>query len=231
MCVWLLVGAYLSGSIPFSLLTAYLWKGVDLRHTGSGNPGGMNTMRSVGLVPGLIGGLLDVLKGFLPVWVARSLQAGEWGPPLVGAAAVLGHCYSLYLILLYLWEVRSGRESRLPWWVAQPRLGGKGLGTGAGGLLALSWPTLLITGAIFGLMTFLFRRQVSGSPVVARSTTVALLIAPAILWTFERSLPPVVGGVLMALIALLKHIPYLELGPNWPNAHLERAADREGRPA
>jgi glycerol-3-phosphate acyltransferase PlsY len=226
MTALIVLAGYLLGSIPFSVLFALLWGRVDLRHIGSGNPGGMNTLRAVGRVPGIAAVLLDVAKGAGAVLLAKWLLAGDWGPALAGAAAVLGHCYSAFLILLFLWERRTGKQDQLPWWQAQPRLGGKGLASGIGVLLALSLPAFASVIVVYGLATLvLFLLGIRGSPLVAQGSTVALLSAPIFFWAWEQSLPYAIGGLLTAIVAAIKHVPYLELGPKWPNAHLERITE------
>ncbi|HYR94684.1 MAG TPA: glycerol-3-phosphate acyltransferase, partial [Methylomirabilota bacterium] len=64
--------AYLVGSISFPYAIARL-NGVDLRASGSRKLGGSNLMRTVGLVPGVVGGVLDAAKGFAAVTLARAL--------------------------------------------------------------------------------------------------------------------------------------------------------------
>jgi len=90
----LLVG-YLLGSIPFGfLLTRLAGKG-DVRAIGSGNIGATNVLRtgSKGLAAATL--LLDVLKGALAVWIARSLFPG--GELFGAAGALIGHLYPLWL--------------------------------------------------------------------------------------------------------------------------------------
>ena len=78
----LLVGAYLSGSIPFSYLVARA-RGVDLRQVGSGNVGGANVWRACGFGPFVVAAALDILKGYLPTLVGcgyfRSADSGVAG--------------------------------------------------------------------------------------------------------------------------------------------------------
>ena len=66
-----ILGSYLIGSIPFSYIAGKLLKGVDLRDHGSGNLGASNTFRIVGAKPGAIVLLLDILKGFVPVFTSK----------------------------------------------------------------------------------------------------------------------------------------------------------------
>jgi glycerol-3-phosphate acyltransferase PlsY len=94
--------AYLLGSIPSGLLVARALGGPDPRQYGSGNLGTANVYRLLGRKAGVLTLLGDVAKGALP-----AALAGLWLPPLgawqdtavalVGAAAVLGHVFPLYL--------------------------------------------------------------------------------------------------------------------------------------
>ncbi len=80
----------LFGIVPFSYLLALL-KGVDLKRTGSGNIGATNLGRSLGLTFFIIGFLLDALKGFLPIVIARSFNLY---PAFSGAGAIIGHIFN-----------------------------------------------------------------------------------------------------------------------------------------
>ena len=98
----LLVLSYLLGSIPFGLVVARVLKGPDPRGLGSGNLGAANLYRQLGLKGGGLTLLGDALKGALPVLLARFwlISPGPWheaAVALVGAAAVLGHVFPLYL--------------------------------------------------------------------------------------------------------------------------------------
>ncbi len=98
----LLILAYLLGSIPFGLVVARALQGPDPRGLGSGNLGAANLYRQLGLKGGGLTLLGDALKGALPVLLARFwlISPGPWhdaAVALVGAAAVLGHVFPLYL--------------------------------------------------------------------------------------------------------------------------------------
>src|SRR3989304_2626674 len=100
----LLVAAYLFGSVPFGFIIAKYVGGVDIRTVGSGNIGATNVGRVMGRRWGVLVFILDLLKGFLPTWVAlllhhRGLGATDIPLPvvLVGAAAVAGHNWPLFL--------------------------------------------------------------------------------------------------------------------------------------
>lgn len=123
------ISAYLIGSIPFGLLLAKFFAGVDVKSAGSGSIGATNVLRVVKETnPALAKKLgaatviLDALKGTLVLLVAMSMGASDstlWG---IAVLSVLGHCYSIYLSLE----------------------GGKGVATGLGVFIALiPIPTLI----------------------------------------------------------------------------------------
>src|SRR5262245_13476772 len=114
---------YLSGSLPFGLWLGRAMRGVDVRTLGSKNIGATNVYRTLGPAVGVPVLLLDIAKGALPMWLVPQLAVtsafpggGEWCRLAVGAAAVLGHMFTLF----------AGFQ------------GGKGVATTVGVLLALS---------------------------------------------------------------------------------------------
>jgi len=111
----LLLG-YAFGSIPFGLLLTKMAGLGDVRQQGSGNIGATNVLRTgnKGLAAATL--LLDLAKGFVPVYLAW-----QWFPDLIGFAAVgaiLGHCFPIWL----------GFK------------GGKGVATLAGVCFGIGWP-------------------------------------------------------------------------------------------
>jgi acyl phosphate:glycerol-3-phosphate acyltransferase len=96
----LVVSAYLIGSIPMGYIVIKLFKRQDITQLGSGRTGGTNAMRAGGVWMGLITGALDLLKGFIAIWLARHFMPGSiWIQVLAGAAAVFGHNWSIWLYL------------------------------------------------------------------------------------------------------------------------------------
>lgn len=175
--------SYAVGAVPFGLVLVRLVRGVDIRTVGSGNIGATNAMRAGGTPLGLLVFLLDVAKG----WVAVSLFAPRIGGDLdgslgvlqvaCGAAAVLGHCYPVYL-----------RFS-----------GGKGVATGCGALIALQPLSFLIGGAVWLLTLLVFRFTGLASMAMGLTFPVAALaLAPE-----RREIA--VGAGLLALLILLRH--------------------------
>lgn len=88
--LWCLA-AFLCGSIPFGLLLVKLAGKGDVRAHGSGNIGATNVSRVGGKALGIVTLLLDILKGFLPVFLARQAGVSFHLLSLLALAAVLGH--------------------------------------------------------------------------------------------------------------------------------------------
>lgn len=91
------VGFFL-GSMPFSLILGKLFLKTDVRLYGDGNPGSANAFRAGGLRLGLASGLLDFMKGALPVGLARFFMGVDgWRILPVAAAPLLGSAFSPFL--------------------------------------------------------------------------------------------------------------------------------------
>jgi glycerol-3-phosphate acyltransferase PlsY len=114
---FLVILAYILGSIPSGVVVARLMGGDDPRSGGSGNIGATNVLRTLGKKAAVATLAGDALKGVIPVLIARALLPG--GSPfvyLVAGAAILGHDFSFLLSFK----------------------GGKGVATTFGALAALS---------------------------------------------------------------------------------------------
>ena len=101
--LWLQYGgvllmAYLIGAVPVGYLLAKWIRGIDIRRVGSGHTGGTNVLRSAGLVAGLATVVVDLLKGYGAIMLAKGLfPDAPWLAALAGVAAVVGHNYSVFL--------------------------------------------------------------------------------------------------------------------------------------
>jgi glycerol-3-phosphate acyltransferase PlsY len=168
MSVFILLAAYLIGSIPFSYAVAKL-RGVDVRRVGSGNVGATNVMRSAGLAAGLIAFALDAGKGAGAAVLAHAL-AVEHVPELVSvlpaaaaALAVLGHVFPVWLGFR----------------------GGKGVATGAGAFVPLAPLATGLAMATFALV-LAAGRYVSVASIAGATTLAALAFVtqanPAVSW-------------------------------------------------
>ena len=94
--IGLMLAAYVLGAFPFVYLLGRL-SGVDLRVEGSRNVGGTNLFRTVGPFTGVVGALLDIGKGLLPVMAAQALEFNEGVAGLAAIAAVTGQCWPIFL--------------------------------------------------------------------------------------------------------------------------------------
>lgn len=174
-----LISSYLIGSLPFGYIVARM-KGVDIRQHGSGNIGATNVWRTLGPGPGLLVLGLDALKGAAAVFIGR--QAGMEGAELLaGMAALLGHAFPIYL----------GFK------------GGKIIAAGAGVMLALAPPVLLIALLVF-ITAVLVSRYVSLGSILAATSV------PVLLTLFNYNWMYISFGGAVCLFALLKHIPNIK---------------------
>ena len=122
-----LIIAYLLGSVCSAIIVCRLLGLPDPRTEGSQNPGTTNVLRIGGKGPAALTLLGDMLKGVVPVLVARHYGLEPAVISAVGLAAFLGHLYPVF----FRFE------------------GGKGVATALGVLFALHWPLGLIVGAIW----------------------------------------------------------------------------------
>lgn len=119
--------AYLLGSIPWGLLVVKLFTGKDVRKVGSGRVGGTNVMRAAGVLAGAVTVVLDLMKGYASGWIAEALVPGSvWVKVLAALVALLASTRSIFMI-----ERDSSGHIQLR--------GGAGGATGLGGAMAL-WP-------------------------------------------------------------------------------------------
>jgi acyl phosphate:glycerol-3-phosphate acyltransferase len=130
------VVGYLIGTFPSAdLVTRWVTRGaVDLRESGSGNPGGLNAMRVLGRKWGALVMLLDTLKGVLAGFVG--LAIGDAAAYAAGTAAIAGH----------VWPVWSRFR------------GGRGVATAGGSFLSV-FPPFFPIAVVFSLVTTLIRRR------------------------------------------------------------------------
>jgi glycerol-3-phosphate acyltransferase PlsY len=93
---WVLF-AFFCGSVPFALVLGRLFTRTDIRRVGDGNPGGANALKAGGLRVGVPAILLEIAKGFLPVWLAQRYGIAGWSLVAVALAPALGHAFSPFL--------------------------------------------------------------------------------------------------------------------------------------
>src|SRR6266481_7006707 len=145
---------YLWGSIPAGYWMGKLLRGkdFDIRAYGSHRTGATNVLRTLGRVPALIVLVFDLAKGIGPTLIAALVPffyGGGWGPTVAGLAALIGHCYPIFI----------GFK------------GGRGVLTGAGALLVISPLTFLISFIVLGI-TILTSRYVSLGSILGSLTAI-----------------------------------------------------------
>jgi acyl phosphate:glycerol-3-phosphate acyltransferase len=95
MYIIVILIAYLLGSIPSGLIVGKVFYGKDIREHGSGNLGGTNTFRTLGVKAGLTVTIADILKGTLAAALPFILDV-ELHPLIAGVFAVVGHMYPVF---------------------------------------------------------------------------------------------------------------------------------------
>lgn len=96
---------YLLGAVPVGYVVGRLF-GVDVREVGSGNIGTANVLRAAGKWAAVLTLFGDMLKGFVPVVLATVSVESQWLHAAVALAAVVGHCWPVFL------GFKGGRPSR-----------------------------------------------------------------------------------------------------------------------
>jgi len=151
LILWAVIG-YGLGSIPFGLVLSRALGLGDVRAIGSGNIGATNVLRTGSKGAAAATLVLDGAKGAVAVLLARALAA-EDAVQVAALAAMLGHCYPVWL----------GFK------------GGKGVATFLGLMLALAWPVGL-GGCAAGLVGAAVSRMSSAGALVAAAASTFLMV-------------------------------------------------------
>lgn len=170
------VVAYLLGSIPFGYLLVRVFRGEDVRHSGSGNIGATNVARSSPVL-GLLTLSLDASKGGAAVLIAARLQTS-------GALYSIESLAALFAILGHLFPV----------WLKFR--GGKGVATALGSFVIIAPKSILCVIGIFALVFLVFR-------YVSLSSVIAVACFPVTAWLLGEygKMPSVL--IIMSVAALL----------------------------
>ena len=188
----LLLG-YFFGSIPFGLILTRLGGMGDVRKIGSGNIGATNVLRTGNKKLAAATLLADLLKGFIPVYLAGHLfyqtyliPEASFGPMSAAAiGAVVGHCFPVWLKFK----------------------GGKGVATNAGVSFGLGWPIGLAYALVWIAVLAIFRiSSVAGMSAVVAATIAAatfgyeefipvlVMIAALIIWLHQENIARLMRG-------------------------------------
>jgi glycerol-3-phosphate acyltransferase PlsY len=172
---WLLLAAaYLLGAVPASYLAGKWTRGIDLRLHGSGNLGATNTFRVLGAKVAAPVMVFDVLKGFVPAYAFHRWDASaDWRWALgYGAAAIVGHVFSVYMRFR----------------------GGKGVATGTGVFLGLA-PAAVGLAFVVWIVTLKASRMVSLASILGAAS-----LLPALYLTETRPEVLLLGVALCAFV-------------------------------
>ena len=162
------------GAIPFAYIASRLKKGIDIRQVGGGNVGALNTLREIGLLPGLGVLIADMAKGALAVLVAIWLNVPLVWIFVVGFAAIVGHIWPVFLKFK----------------------GGKGAATTLGVMLALMPIEAGISIGIVALVIIITSNM-------RLAVTIALVFLPIIIWRLDGSLMLISYSIAITIFLLI----------------------------
>jgi glycerol-3-phosphate acyltransferase PlsY len=173
---FVVIAAYLLGSVSTAIVTCRLMGLPDPRGHGSGNPGATNVLRLGGKKAAIVTLIGDLLKGLLPMLVAQALGLSDGWLATVALAAFLGHLYPVY----------------------HRFKGGKGVATALGVLLGIHWAAGLLA-----LATWLVVAAISR--ISSLSALSAALAAPFYVYVLTRSPWLGAAAVAMTLLVFWRH--------------------------
>jgi glycerol-3-phosphate acyltransferase PlsY len=169
--------AYVLGSLPTAYLLVRLMTGKDVRATGSGNVGATNALRTAGWKVGVAVTAIDVMKGALPVWLMTRFNPESGWVAAAMFAAVLGHCYPVWLKFK----------------------GGKGVATCFGAFLVIA-PLSALAALVLWVVVLVVSRWVALASMVASASF------PLILKLIDRpDMVTLVSVSAAAVIIILRH--------------------------
>ncbi|MDK9866294.1 MULTISPECIES: glycerol-3-phosphate 1-O-acyltransferase PlsY [Staphylococcus] len=183
MIIIMLILSYLIGAFPSGYVIGKLFYKKDIRQFGSGNTGATNSFRVLGKLAGFLVTFLDIFKGFIVVFFPLWLPVSAEGPIssfftnglIVGAFAILGHVYPVYL----------GFK------------GGKAVATSAGVILGMN-PVLLIILAVIFFIILKLTKYVSLSSIIA---SICCLIGAVLI----RDVILVIVSIGVVVLLIIRH--------------------------
>ena len=180
------IGGYLIGAFPTGVVVTRLWGARDVRQAGSGHSGATNTYRQAGLLAAILVFVVDLTKGLIAAWLGMVLTGYQvWAMPVAGAAAVLGHCWSVYVGFR----------------------GGMGISTAGGIFLWVLPGGVIVFTAIWLAARALLRRFLKGAYQSPLGVIVALVLgAPIALLLWSPPLPVTAYTIAAIAILLVRHV-------------------------
>lgn len=160
--------SYLIGSLPTAYLIARTRK-INIFDVGSGNMGGTNIARAMGLGWGLLTSFVDICKGIAAIIIARMIMPNDqWAATTIAAIVVIiGHNWSLFATLFYL-AASKGRRLTIR--------GGKGAATAFGTIIMILPVQTIVMMLALGVSLVLITRYVSLSVLLAFALAIVWLV-------------------------------------------------------
>ena len=175
--ITLVIFSYIIGSVPSAYIAGRLRKSIDIRKAGTGNVGATNTLIVIGPTIALIVYVFDLLKGLMPVLMAREIIGTDLSMGLCGLAAILGHDYPSCL------RVTGGKG------VATTTGAGFGLNANVMWMVIFAWFIILV--------------PVTNYFIIA--SLVSMLLIPILMYYYKLSMTLVIFGWLFFLVGLFTH--------------------------
>jgi len=172
----LIVGGYLFGSVSSAIITCRVLGLPDPRSQGSGNPGATNVLRIGGKKAAAVTLVGDMLKGLIPVLVAKLLGADMAVQAAVALAAFLGHLYPVFFAFK----------------------GGKGVATLLGVLLGIHWPVGLLTISTWLVIAKVFK-------ISSLAALLSILVTPLYIWWLIPDMSLMIAMLLMGTLLFWRH--------------------------
>ncbi|MDH5402123.1 MAG: glycerol-3-phosphate 1-O-acyltransferase PlsY [Candidatus Heimdallarchaeota archaeon] len=189
LSLFMIISSYLIGSIPPAYLIAKFKFGINIKEQGSGNVGGANSARLMGKNIGILVGVLDVLKGTLAVLLTKVVVSSQINGKIElftslevvlafsGIAAVLGHCFSIFL------KFKAG----------------KGMATTGGVVLALDPISFLILLGVMIVLVFVVTK------ITSLSNLIGVILVPILLYISLNVVAYLVMGIILVGIIYYTH--------------------------
>lgn len=188
---FILIAAYLLGSIPFGFLIVRLTQAADVRETGSGGTGATNVTRRAGKLAGILTLALDAAKGAAAILLARWLLAASvvdfnstWWIAAAAVAAIIGHVFPVWLGFR----------------------GGKGVATGLGVFLCLAPLAVVLAALVFIGVVWTTRLVSLGSVCAVASLPISIaIIAGARLPLSMKFAPLMMAAIACGALIVFMH--------------------------
>ncbi len=176
LSIILIIIAYLLGSIASAIIVCKIMGLEDPRTLGSGNPGATNVLRQGNKTAAILTLLFDLLKGTLAVLLAQFLTTETWVWASVAIAVVLGHLFPIFFNFK----------------------GGKGVATGLGVFIALSWQVALLLLGTWLIIAAVFRYSSLAAVITA-------FFAPFYMFGLNGDMFILTATAFMSILLFWKH--------------------------